>query len=278
MIHDKTQEIDFSFYDAFSIQELEDILRKDVAGENETPLDLPTLFYLTERLTKLKKDEGIDSGISAKESWQNFKNNYLVDLEPERKRIQWSKNWKRILTAAAMLAITCTVSLYAIAGDHNPFPGVIQWTKDTFSYSTSNDPPPPPDTVGRYHVESEAELFDNLGIPKLFIPVWLPAGYIFSDSEVYETPSKIDALIFYRNGEQELRYSICSKIDTYQENMEQSEETFYEVYFSDNVPFYIFSNYDQIQATWQSNQWEYYFSGNISKEELIQIIDSMEKG
>jgi cation-transporting ATPase E len=47
---------------------------------------------------------------------------------------------------------------------------------------------------------------------------------------------------------------------------------------SDGIIIYIYENYETIQGFWKTEEYECRLSGQISKEEIIMIFDSMEKG
>ena len=51
-----------------------------------------------------------------------------------------------------------------------------------------------------------------------------------------------------------------------------------EVYSVDGIDYYIFDNYNTLEAVWIIDSYECYISGPIAIEEIKQIIDSIGKG
>ena len=59
--------------------------------------------------------------------------------------------------------------------------------------------------------------------------------------------------------------------------VEQSEGLV-EEYIVSGITYYIFENNKQVQAAWTVDSYECNISGNVTIDELKQMIDSIEKG
>lgn len=275
------QEIGYSFYDSLSMDELEEILRKDFADGDESSLDSSTLLHIMERLGKHKREQG-EIKHSAQEAFASFQKHYLNDIESDdtaRSHPRQSKQIIKILfSIAAVFAIVLITSLSATAGDFSMWNYITQWSQEQFSFvSYQEETLPPPDIGSRYPAESEQELLELHDVPTTFIPHWLPEGYELEDMQVDENLLQVVVLFTYRYNDDELQFRINSILEGYTEYFEQSESE-YEVYYSGDVQFYLFHNYDISRAAWRSGSYEYSLSGDITYEQMKQIIESMEKG
>ena len=109
------------------------------------------------------------------------------------------------------------------------------------------------------------------------VPTWIPDGYELSNIDIFETPIQKKFVALYINGEKQLRIAIQSYLETYPEQVEQSEG-FVEIYESESVDYYLFANKDVTKAVWINGNYECYISGELTIEELKMMIDSIGKG
>lgn len=273
-------EIDFSAYDSMSDLELENILRQDIANE-DSQIEPSIVMYVVKLLAKRKRDAG-QIPHTPEAAFASFKENYLDAgefIEPQKTISfpQKRKHWYRAVAsiAAAVAIVFCTA--FTANAFHFPFwDYFVQWATETFSFVSYDGKDSPYQTNNRT-INTESEYLELHQIPCLFLPQWLPNGYVLDDMVATETPFQVEVLFIYKSEGKELRFSIKSLIEDYQEYLEQSNPDF-SIYYSDEHPFYLFENHSKVQASWRTEEYEYYLSGDVSIEDVKSIIDSMEKG
>jgi len=250
-------------------------------------------------------------------AWENFQTKYLpymtdgrslYDFEDEepghtegqnagtdsssptgRKRIslRGRRRLSRVATFVAVIAMLLglmTATAYAMGYD---LWGVIaRWTKDTFTFvsaSKANDPNGPGGDIaisdGAY-ADLQAAL-DDYGITEPLIPNWLPAGFSVVEV-VVDTTSKHPDTAFCELCEFDDKSLIISVYEhhdpnytnfvTWQKN--ESDVTIYEI---GTHTFYIMGNEGQLNAVWTNGPYECGASGDVTLDELYQIINSIYK-
>ena len=108
-------------------------------------------------------------------------------------------------------------------------------------------------------------------------PTWIPKGYEMIELMVDRTPLTEKYVAIYTNGEQDLRITVRDYLDDVPVYVEQSDGLV-EEYEVAGVTYYLFENYDAVKAVWIVDSYECYISGNVTIEELKQMIDSIVKG
>lgn len=282
----------FEKYKAMSDRILEEYLRQDANGE-EAEIELDELLCIMEVLAQRKRDAGM-IGKTPEEAWESLEKDYLyTDEEAAMEQIQpkspptttapkWKTvflEWRRAFVAvAASLAIVICCSFTAKAMGFDLWGFIATWSKETFSLSDENATKlPEPSTVSGYEVETLEELFGLYGIDTAFIPSWLPGGYTFFDAIVDETPFQVDVLLVYKQDDNMIKVSIKSYIESEREDIEQSG-TGIGVYEYNGVILYVFENLDQLQGVWNQDNYQCYISGDLTRDELTLVFESMQKG
>lgn len=113
-------------------------------------------------------------------------------------------------------------------------------------------------------------------IDSSILPTWLPQGYEIADISLSESPLQKQYIAYYTCDDKNFRISVRVFMNERPEQLEMSTE-YSEVYAISGINFYIFSNYDQLQAAWLINSYECSISGNLEIEEIKKMIDSIGK-
>ena len=267
-----------SKYDAMTTEELEEILRLDAQAPEEQESDTETILYVMEVLAARKRNNG-HTGKTALEAYESFKQNYM----PEVDNVETTRNvptkitfprWLRCLTAtAAVLAILLVGSVTAQAFGLNIWEAVVKWTQETFHFgewgnaNINNDLP----------YTSLREALEEGEITTALAPDWFPGGYELVDIKVDIKPLQTAYKAIYTNGEQDLRITVRDYLDEIPIYVEQSDGLV-EEYEVAGVTYYLFSDIDVVKAVWINGSYECNIFGNVTIEELKQMIDSIEKG
>ncbi len=219
--------------------------------------------YLSEEKMKTMR-QNVDQ---AYKEWQSSQHKTLVG--------------KRIAqVAAAFILIFFTSSTVASALGYNLFQSVVNWGKDTFNLSTQSQPV----EEGNSNV-AEMKTYSSIqevikDIPvKPLLPQWVPEGFAFKYGETFKLQNHSKALLYFQEDSGKV---IVFDLSIYAEGEQavadtnfEKDENLVEVYEKDNIKYYILRNLGQTQAIWSHNNTVYNISGDISADELIKIIDSM---
>lgn len=274
---------DYSKYDAMTTEALEEILRLDASAPDGEDSDTELLLYVMEVLANRRKIRNI-TGKTALESWNSFQKNYLDEecaedvQEPKKNRT--ATPWlRRMIAAAAVIVLVICLPLSAQAfGWRDIWNIFARWAKETFSFVTEESADvQEPDTKYRDELSSLWDLLENSNQDTSIIPTWIPDGYVVEKTEKSINPVKEIYRAFYTNGDKELRIRIQNYISTDVQNIE-IEEGISEIYSVSEIDYYILENLEQIRAVWIVDSYECIISGDISIEELKQMINSIGKG
>ena len=271
---------DLSKYDVMTTEELEEILRLDTQAPEEQESDIEMILYVMEVLAARKSNNG-HTGKTALEAYESFKQNYLPEVDniettseaSIKTRIAFPR-WLRSLTAtAAILAILLVGSITTQAFGLNIWEAVVKWTQETFLFgewgnSNADDNLPYP---------SLQNVLEEGNITASLVPNWFPDGYELVDINVERKPLQLAYKAIYTNGEKELRITVRDYLDEVPVYVEQSEGLV-EEYKVAGVTYYLFSDINVVKAVWINGSYECNIFGNVTIEELKQMIDSIEKG
>lgn len=269
---------ELSKYDAMTTEELEEILRLDAQAPEEQESDTEKILYVIEVLAARKRNNG-HTGKTALEAYESFKQNYMPEdnIEttskvPAKAKIAFPR-WLRSLTAvAAVLAILLVGSVTAKAFGINIWEAVVKWTQGTFQFGEWCS-----DTNADLPYASLQEALEKGNVWISLAPTWIPVGYEMTAITVDRNPLQTAYKAIYTNGEQVLRITVQDYLDEIPVYVEQSDGL-EEEYVVSGITYYLFENYDVVKAVWIVDSYECYISGNVTIDELKQMIDSIVKG
>ena len=277
----------FAKYDAMSTEELQQILREDASKPMGEESDTDALFYIMEVLAKRRKER--NEGKSAAEALESFKNKYYTETETSsdsesatvtRKQFNGGR-WRRGLVAAvaAICILVVGNSITASALGIDLWEIIAKWTQETFhfGYVSDVDSTDDPRKEDSQTCSGLLEALNDSNIPISLAPTWLPDGYVEVDITIEDTPLQRRIVAKYESGDNSIRIRIVDYLNGSPTQIEQSDSLI-EVYSHNGIDYYIFSNYDQLRATWINGNHECYIMGPLDISEIKEIIDSIEKG
>ena len=278
----ENQNRDYAKYDSLTTEELEEILRLDASAPEGTDSDTELLLYIMGVLANRRNANS--TGKTAQEAWESFQRNYLGEESSEDVQEQHHPRitalWRRrLIAAAAILVLVIGLPLTVKAFDWDEIiQRVARWANETFSFAGSEEETVTEPAIGDdLEYTSLQDMLKRNGIPHDMIPTWIPEGYILESIKNDVTPIEEVYRAYYINGDKEFRIHIRSYLQGDPEKVEINEEIL-EVYEASGVQHYIFSNMDQIQAVWITGSYQCNISGDLSIEEIKQMIDSIGKG
>ena len=266
-----------SQYDAMTTEELEEILRLDAQAPEEQESDTEKILYIMEVLAKRNKNNS-HTGKTALEAYESFKQNYMPETDdtiiPVKTTRRRMPRWVRSLTAtAAVIAILLVGSVTVKAFGFNFWKTVIQWTQETFHFGAwgSSDP------KSNLQFDSFQAVLEEGNIPAWLAPTSIPDGFNLTDITVEQSPLKNIYTAIYTNAEKDLVITVRDFLDKNPIYVEQNEGLIEECTIS-GITYYILSNLEQNRAVGLYESYECDISGDVTIEELKEMINSIQKG
>ena len=150
---------------------------------------------------------------------------------------------------------------------------LVQWTEQHFSFLPQNNLPQ--ECPGAVTYAEVQETVAQLTIQSV-LPTWYPEGTMLEEMEINDLLNGTSVDVLFSLGEDVFSLSI-SVYDTKQEGTAQYEknEGYVEPYYVNHVPHYIMENMGRRTAAWQNGNTENAIQGDLTVEELKQMIDSI---
>lgn len=289
MSEDLKQEArDYSRYDSMPTEELEEILRLEAHKPTDEESDTDELFYIMGVLTERRERENKDTGKTVEEAYATFKKHYMpsdgeenIDIQtenaqtvkPKKRAIGWLRRFGAV---AAVLAVIVLATVSADAFGLDLFGKVANWSKEFFHFEedTQGTEATEPDVQDGMEFSSLQEALDKHEITQKLAPTCLPAGYILTKIDVEDSPKETAIYAKYEKDGTKLKISIRQLLGSQPDQIEKSEN-FLEVYSSNGIDYYLFSNNGDLQAVWTVGEFECYIAGPLTEDEMKVIIDSI---
>lgn len=280
---------DFSRFDSMTNEELEEILRSDAQKTEGEETDLESLLYVMEVLAVRRKNSD-PPGKTAEEAFETFKEHYMPDdstddtsqvspkiqvinMKPTKSIRPWLS---RLVATAAILAFVLVSSITAHAMGVDIWDIIVTWTQETFQLRNqdSSETGEALDSDQRNHSTIQQHLIES-GVSIALVPTQFPDGYELIEVITDESPAQFTLLAIYGCGKQKIKLQIKQYINSDPVQIEQSDDLI-EIYESEGIEYFIFSNYDMLKAAWINESFECYISGSLNIDELKTMLDSIQ--
>ena len=274
---------DFSKYDTMETEELEEILRLDAEAPDGEESDTELILYVMEVLAR-RRNNANSTGNNAQKAWDSFQQSYMpkecLGYTPAKKHKHVATPWlRRLIAAAAVIALVVCIPLTANAFSWEEVWEIFaRWAKETFSFVSGEDSEiSEPSPEFKEEFSSIKELLEYCDRNADVVPTWIPDGYVLERIEQDITPTQEIYRAYYVNGDKVLRIRVQTYLATDMYNTEIEEDVL-EVYTVSGIEYYIFMNVDQLRARWIIESYECNISGDLSLDEIKEMIDSIKKG
>ena len=266
----------FAIYDSMTTQELEEILRLDAEMPEGQESDTDKILYVMEVLTERKRNNS-HTGNTALEALESFKQHYMPETDHSTAPVKSKSKclrWVRSLTAAAaVLAILLVGSVTAKAFGFNVWKAVIQWTQETFHFGDWGNSNP----KNTLSYNSLQEAMEKGNTPTWLVPTDIPQGFTLTEVTVEKSPLKNTYKAKYVSGENTFIITVQDHLGKGPVYVEQNDGLI-EEYSAFGITYYLFSNYETNRAAWLYESYECDISGDVTIEELKEMIDSIQEG
>lgn len=282
------QKRDYSRYDQMSTQELEELLRLDFQASEDGDSDLDAIMYISDLLAK--RNGPPDS----QAAWAQFQTKYrpyadgrsLYDFDdesdgpvPEAAQAPQTgrrpaRHLRRLVILAAVLIVCLLGGMAVHAAGVDVWKAIARWTGETFRFVS----PSSGGTSSSVWDEDSDQLHDSLqasGMEEWF-PTWHPDGFVPGEASVTELNASVSTHVTFFG--EDRTYSVVVQHFTQPTDNTgtfEKDDTPVEEYVHNGQVFYILSNMDTLTATTYNGEFMTMICGDLSREEIKAIIDSI---
>ncbi|MDO5784910.1 MAG: DUF4367 domain-containing protein [Eubacteriales bacterium] len=265
-------------------EELESILRMDAIGQGEGT-DEETIWSIMEILAERRREKPEREFPGVEQSWNTFREKYgSMDHTtiPVKRKAHKPFQLKYFAGMAAAIVLCCS-ALSINASSHTIWEEIAQWTEDTFSFTNpyqSRAGNVVSEETGQSSINDYGSLQEALAhydIEGTLVPQWIPERFRLALIQVDEANEDIYMEAQYINRDELLVISI-HHIVTGKESVLFKDNTPVSVCTIGGIDHYIMSYEQTNTAAWMNGQNECVIAGNISQEELEQMLQSVYQG
>lgn len=279
--------------ETLSTEELEALLRLDFVNPDGQEPDISNIMAITEVICK-RDSEASNEHVDIDIAWQEFQKNHALnqdagiehDPSPHYSAsiAEFPKTNKRPfhlrrLASATLVSALLVGILVTSASGVNLFALLARWSTETFYFATSKEQEgvavQPTSDDPMYNLRETVATYTDLPA----VPTWCPQGTVEQRIQVSEQEDRVKIRASFQSAGKELGLSITvyNEIpDAYDGTYEKDDTPVIE-YISGGVTHYIISNLDNKTVVWTHANLECSISGEISTEELQQMVDSLYK-
>lgn len=286
-----------AYLDQLSMEQLEDLLRTDLNSPDEENDE--AVFHILEVMKKREKENPTGRLPDKNKAWKEFQEYYNIPegegeslyptySEPENddKNIQTLKTneprtrprfrMRRGLVVAAILIVMFGSMLTAQAAGLDVFGAIGRWTEENFQFvlPTTNQS----DTVGINDDFQKAS--EKFGLPSSFVPTWCPEGFTSAEPLEEHIKNHSDSISCQYTNTTENKFYLVTisqyySADILNATVFEKDDSSVITYQSNGKNFYIFSNLENLTATWADENYCITITGEITLDQIKNIIDSI---
>ena len=286
-----------AYLDQLSMEQLEDLLLADLNSPDEENDE--AVFHILEVMKKREKENPTGRLPDKNKAWKEFQEYYNIPegegeslyptySEPENddKNIQTLKTneprtrprfrMRRGLVVAAILIVMFGSMLTAQAAGVDVFGAIGRWTEENFQFvlPTTNQS----DTVGINDDFQKAS--EKFGLPSSFVPTWCPEGFTSAEPLEEHIKNHSDSISCQYTNTTENKFYLVTisqyySADVLNATVFEKDDSSVITYQSNGKNFYIFSNLENLTATWADENYCITITGEITLDQIKNIIDSI---
>ena len=291
----------FSKFNRMSTQELDEILRLDLRLPDGDGLGPDAILYIMAVIAGRETSSSEAASPDVDKAWQHLLSNYLPDgttgllgsdtsadnvpapsqpspaVRRHHRRARWILRIAGVAGILAVLFFVTTITAYALGYD--VWGTVAKWSSETFSFAAkeNGDRPDSPDQQpGTPEFSSLQEVLDSYGIETPIAPSWIPERFVLDSAYADEIPAFINFAAYYTYGEDMLLVSVLFHKTNPQGYAQWQKDDGDPIEYEKNgITHYLMTNMGRQKAVWLNGTYECGITGDISKEELIAMLDSI---
>lgn len=275
-------------HQSYSKEQLQDELTNLMFQATEEDLDAERLDALLDALNEVDQLPEADS-FDTKKSLERFHEKYdpvfsaletksaaASDSSPAKKHSR--RALIKILPIAAILVLLFG-SVTAQAFGLDIFGAIARWPSEIFHLSSSSTPyatirTNPLDEGEEAYYDTLEEAVEAFGITEAIVPKWIPERFDLVKVTAINKSGGIFICADYESDNGYLQIRCREKNGSNFSSLEQ-EGNDVEAHFRGEIKHYLLSDMDRQKAFWHNGDLECRIAGNVSRQELKDIVDSI---
>lgn len=268
-------------------ERLQDQLADLLFQTSEEDIDSDKLDALLDALEEV--DPMPEAGVpDTEESLARFHERYASLFSPEEDPTAVTsgspekKHSRRLTFKFAAIAAVMVLLLGSVAAQafgFSVFGAIARWSAETFQmrseeipYATIRTNPLEEGETAYYDTLQDA--VDAFGITEPLVPQWIPERFEFAGVTVTNRRDGIHIYADYEYGDEyfQIQYEEAAYFDY---RSLEKEEGYMGVYICGKINHYLMEDKERWKAYWQNGELECRMSGNISEQEIKDIIESI---
>jgi hypothetical protein len=201
--------------------------------------------------------------------------------------------YERLRTAIILVAVIVTliigINAIASAAGFDLWEYVVSWGKETFRIGTGMEITDELElaqsvgaeaaiqAIGAGSYDTMDEAMEALDITVL-TPIWIPDGFSLSKVETSHTPMHKDITALYQKDGEALMYSVTAYSSNEASSAYEMNDGSGEVLVINELEHFFMSNAEQVRVVWNMDKYVYSINGDVSKEEIIKMLNSIYEG
>lgn len=287
MKNPKNQQGKYAYLEQLTTEELDELLRLEFNADEEDAD--PELVLAIMEVIAEREPEDIPP-IDPEETWKTFQARNLTEepeqttdekAEQEEENIveyQLPRKRKRWLTSVVAAACAVFVFCAPVAHGSTILETMTNWKQSTFSLPNQQETGTVAVLTNPDYLKVVEAVKDAAGTALL--PNWYPDGTTVDHVEDNSTDHALSYCVSFSNGKQSFLLSVFA----YNENhsissiYEKNQDSGSVQYASNGLPYYLLENVEDTAVAWQGSIAEYCLSGDLTKEEVEHMINSIDIG
>lgn len=267
---------------SMSIQELKSeldaIFEREESADVKADPELIAEYIATINEMESEKCSQAQPHDDFEESWSHFTQNHPdlfppLEAKPKKRSIQVG----RLVEVAILAATLLVVSAVAFNWPSH----IVHWGRELLKIS-----PPPSGVMELVEPNTDgyttlAEAVAGIGEEDIKTPTWIPSRFSIEDIAIQELPAYTTLTAMYMADNTELAVRITHYAETgdmpdfvFEKNDDDKQEEIKK----DGITYRYTKNYDILRVTWKDGNCLYSVMGEISRDEMNQVVNSFYGG
>lgn len=279
----------YTYLNQLSTQALEGILRAD--GEQPDSVEPEMILYILEVIKERENGNSAEAAADTERAWAEFQKYYNTPdgvgkslyptKEPKRsspgtasKRNHLKHH--RFAMAAVLILMAVLMAMPVLGNNESLFQVIGRWTAEQIGFGS---PAQPGDSSAPREYASPQEMLEAYNITESVLPTAFPEGFELTDfgASTISDFGVVSFKVYYKKGDAVISIDIIQHIGISEElNITYEKDTYpVQKYVYNDTSYYLFQNNGMSIAAYWINNLECSFGGDISMDELIEMIDSI---
>ena len=217
---------------------------------------------------EVTEDFDVEQGLKA------FHERFGTAIEQEPKAVERKPfRYRRLLARTAIIAATLFALIFTMqATGFDVFGTIARWTSEQFSFVNEEEKTKEHDRQLEYATLQEA--LDDCSITEKLAPTEFPKGTGLTNIKVREEKSGVLISAKYALDGRKFYISIRGA-DGMPYSEVEIEDPNVESYFVNGIEHHLMVDVKQMKVAWNNGPWECYIAGDLTREDLLMMIDSI---